>query len=983
MANGNRAMGTSVRCHSNFEENNSDSDTEDDFIKQEEQPSNLENGELKEYQLEGLNWLLKLHSMNINGILADEMGLGKTIQTIALLGYLNLKCDNITHLIIVPKVTIKNWEKEINKWLPKIKLLYFYGDKDERKILSEHTIKESHYDIILTTFECSMKEKAALSSLNYEYLIIDEAHRLKNDQAKFSMIVRKFNSKHRLLLTGTPFQNNLHELWSLLNFLMPNIFNDSEEFDRIFNLDTATEEGQMKIVKQIHQLLKPFVLRRLKSEIKYKIPPKKEIFLYVGLSQLQKNMYKQILSKNIDIVNGVNKDRIQLLNILMQLKKVCNHPYLFPNIEEGPPYIEGEHLIYNSMKLKILDILLKKIHSETDNKVLIFSQMTTLLNILDDYCRYRNFAYLRMDGQTSSEDRDKRIEEFQNPNSDKWLFLISTRAGGLGINLHAANIVILYDSDWNPQVDLQAIDRAHRIGQTKPVIIYRFVCEGTVEEKIVERAAKKLKLDHLIIQKGKKNENKATAVEMTTMLQYGADKIFSDKNENNEETTIEKILEYSINKTETVNNTVLKSIEEKLNVANLSLNTGNKDIYQFEGEDYKKKNELSNNFIKLSYAIGNREHKKIRDDVGNKIKTIKTRHRDGWKLLAGGGYIHQFFDANTLDYLDEKEKLWKEYLQKLEDKKNKENVDEENKSNNSNNDSSKEDKDDDESQIPEEFTEKDEKYREELLKEGFKTWTKKDFDRFLHAAEMVGLDEPEQISRLMKTKTPEEVEKYIKVFKKRIDDFPNGDRIMAKINKSENEKNKNNEYQSIIDEYYNFLIENEEDDLCDIFSKIKISYKEYKNKKNINNNKDLFNPEEDKYLLCLLIKYGYRNWNPIKYHILTDPFMKFNINMKMKTEQELLDRSNYIINCLKLEIKRAKEKKEQLLKEKEKLQKNAQKAKLRKVKKNGKIKNNSQQIDEDYKYDEEEDEKEIEKEKKKSKSKKHYSKKKKNGKKKK
>ena len=294
----------------------------------------------------------------------------------------------------------------------------------------------------------------------------------------------------------------------------------------------------MKIVKQIHQLLKPFVLRRLKNEIKFKIPPKTEIFLYVGLSKLQKDMYKQILSRNIDVVNGVNKDRIQLLNILMQLKKVCNHPYLFPNVEEGPPYIEGEHLIYNSMKLKILDVLLKKIHSETDSKVLIFSQMTSLLNILDDYCRYRKFAYLRMDGQTSSEERDKRISEFQNPESDKWIFLISTRAGGLGINLHAANIVILYDSDWNPQVDLQAIDRAHRIGQTKPVIIYRFVCEGTVEEKIVERAATKLKIDHLIIQKGKKNENKATAIEMTTMLQYGADKIFSDKNENNEEATI-------------------------------------------------------------------------------------------------------------------------------------------------------------------------------------------------------------------------------------------------------------------------------------------------------------------------------------------------------------------------------------------------------------------------------------------------------------
>ena len=969
-----------VRCHSNFEENNSDSDTEDDYIKQEHQPSNLENGELKEYQLEGLNWLLKLHSMNINGILADEMGLGKTIQTIALLAYLNLKSDNLTHLIIVPKVTIKNWEREINKWLPKIKLLFFYGDKEERKILSEHTIKESHYDIILTTFECSMKEKAALSTINYEYLIIDEAHRLKNDQAKFSTIVRKFNSKHRLLLTGTPFQNNLHELWSLLNFLMPNIFNDSEEFDRIFNLDTATEEGQMKIVKQIHQLLKPFVLRRLKNEIKDKIPPKKEIFLYVGLSALQKSMYKQILSKNIDIVNGVNKDRIQLLNILMQLKKVCNHPYLFPNIEQGPPYIEGEHLVFNSMKLKILDVLLKKIHSETDSKVLIFSQMTTLLNILDDYCRYRQFAYLRMDGQTSSEDRDKRIEEFQNPNSDKWIFLISTRAGGLGINLHAANIVILYDGDWNPQVDLQAIDRAHRIGQTKPVIIYRFVCEGTVEEKIVERAAKKLKLDHLIIQKGKKTENKATAVEMTTMLQYGADKIFSDKNEQNEEATIEQILEYSINKTETVNNTVLKSIEEKLNVSNLSLNTGNKgDIYHFEGEDYKKKNELSDNFIKLSYAIGNREHKKIREDVGNKIKTIKTRHRDGWKLLAGGGYTHQFFDANTLDYLDEKEKLWKEYLQKLEDKKNKENLDEENKSNNSN----KEKEDEESEEIPEEFTEKDEKYREQLLKEGFKTWTKKDFTRFLHYAEMVGLDEPEQISHLMKTKTKEEVEKYIKVFKKRIDDFPNGERIMARINKSESEKNKNNENQSTIDEYYNLLIEDIEENNCDIFSRINIPYKEYKNKKAINNNKDLFNEEEDKYLLCLLIKYGYKNWNPIKFHILTDPFMKFNINMKMKSEQELLDRANYIINCLKLEIKRNKEKKEQLLKEKEKELKNAQKAKLRKNRKNGKSKskNTINKIDDDYNCEEEEEEeKKNDKKKKKSKSKRNCSKKKKNNK---
>ena len=466
-----------------------------------------------------------------------------------------------------------------------------------------------------------MIEKTALSKLNYEYLIIDEAHRLKNDKAKFSKVVRQFNSKHRLLLTGTPLQNNLHELWSLLNFLMPNIFDDSEEFDTIFNLDNANEDGQKNIVNQIHQLLKPFVLRRLKSEIEFKLPPKNEIYLYVGLSDLQKKMYKQILSRNIDAVNGVSKDRIQLLNILMQLKKVCNHPYLFPNIEKGPPYIEGEHLVNNSMKLKILDILLKKIKNETNDKVLIFSQMTTLLNILDDYCRYRNFAYLRMDGQTSSSDRDKRIEEFQDKNSDKWIFLISTRAGGLGINLHAANRVILYDSDWNPQVDLQAIDRAHRIGQTKPVTIYRFVCEGTVEEKIVERAAKKLKIDHLIIQKGKNIQNKVSALEMTNILQYGADKLFSEKNtnenndnndnNNNEENekennkTIEQILKYSIDKTESINSH-LKSIEDRININNLSFQAASKgDIYQFEGENYKTKNETSDNFIFLSFIFIN------------------------------------------------------------------------------------------------------------------------------------------------------------------------------------------------------------------------------------------------------------------------------------------------------------------------------------------------------------------------------------------
>ncbi len=192
----------------------------------EAQPENLKNGKLKEYQLEALNWLLKLHYMGVNGILADEMGLGKTIQTISLLAYMNLphmKTLNMFHLIIVPKVTINNWMREIKKWLPEVTILYFYGNKDERKNLVDVELKKKDYFIVLTTFECAMKERNALMKINFEYIIIDEAHRLKNEKAKFSSIVRQFNSNNRLLLTGTPLQNNLHELWALLNFLMPNV----------------------------------------------------------------------------------------------------------------------------------------------------------------------------------------------------------------------------------------------------------------------------------------------------------------------------------------------------------------------------------------------------------------------------------------------------------------------------------------------------------------------------------------------------------------------------------------------------------------------------------------------------------------------------------------------------------------------------------------------------------------------------------------
>ena len=318
---------------------------------------------------------------------------------------------------------------------------------------------------------------------------IDEAHRIKNENSLLSRVVRSFSSEHRLLITGTPLQNNLHELWALLNFLVPQLFNSSEDFATWFELEDPTKRGE--IVQRLHRLLRPFLLRRLKSDVEKALLPKIETKLFVGMSQMQKALYKKILERDIEVLNASSSSKVKLLNIVMQLRKVCNHPYLFAGQEPGPPYIEGEHLVENSSKMVLLDKLLTKLKA-AGNRVLIFSQMTRILDILEDFCRYRNYEYNRIDGQTKQDERDDAMEEYNAPNSKKFVFLLSTRAGGLGINLQTADTVILFDSDWNPQMDLQAMDRAHRIGQKKQVTVFRFVVEHSIEQKMVERATKKL-----------------------------------------------------------------------------------------------------------------------------------------------------------------------------------------------------------------------------------------------------------------------------------------------------------------------------------------------------------------------------------------------------------------------------------------------------------------------------------------------------------
>ncbi|EDU41704.1 ISWI chromatin-remodeling complex ATPase ISW2 [Pyrenophora tritici-repentis Pt-1C-BFP] len=497
-----------------------------------ESPGFIKGGTMRDYQVAGLNWLISLHENGISGILADEMGLGKTLQTISFIGYLRY-IAGITgpHLVAVPKSTLDNWKREFAKWCPEVNVLVLQGNKDDRADLIKERLVPDSFDVCITSYEMILREKSHLKKFAWEYIIIDEAHRIKNESSSLAQMVRAFNSRSRLLITGTPLQNNLHELWALLNFLLPDVFGDSAAFDDWFSQQNADSDA---IVKQLHKVLRPFLLRRVKADVEKSLLPKKEINLYVGMSDMQVQWYKKILEKDIDAVNGGagNKEsKTRLLNIVMQLRKCCNHPYLFEGAEPGPPYTTDEHLVTNAAKMVMLDKLLKRMKAQ-GSRVLIFSQMSRVLDIMEDYSVMRGYQYCRIDGSTAHEDRIQAIDDYNKEGSEKFLFLLTTRAGGLGINLTSADIVVLFDSDWNPQADLQAMDRAHRIGQTKQVYVFRFVTEMAIEEKVLERAAQKLRLDQLVIQQGRTQQpakNAASKDELLTMIQHGAEAVFKSK----------------------------------------------------------------------------------------------------------------------------------------------------------------------------------------------------------------------------------------------------------------------------------------------------------------------------------------------------------------------------------------------------------------------------------------------------------------------
>lgn len=292
-------------------------------------------GEMRDYQVRGLNWMISLYENAINGILADEMGLGKTLQTISLLGYMkHYRSIMGPHLVIVPKSTLANWMNEFKRWCPSLRAVCLIGDAESRNVFIRDVMMPGEWDVCVTSYEMVIKEKSVFKKFIWRYIVIDEAHRIKNEKSKLSEIVREFKSNNRLLITGTPLQNNLHELWALLNFLLPDVFNSSEDFDDWFNTNNCL--GDNTLVERLHAILRPFLLRRLKSEVEKRLKPKKEVKVYVGLSKMQREWYTKILMKDIDIVNGAGKvEKMRLQNILMQLRKCCNHPYLFDGAEPG------------------------------------------------------------------------------------------------------------------------------------------------------------------------------------------------------------------------------------------------------------------------------------------------------------------------------------------------------------------------------------------------------------------------------------------------------------------------------------------------------------------------------------------------------------------------------------------------------------------------------------------------------------------------
>lgn len=499
-----------------------------------EQPEELKGGSLFPHQLEALNWLRKCWHKSKNVILADEMGLGKTVSACAFISSLYFEFKvRMPCLVLVPLSTMPNWLAEFTLWAPHLNVVEYHGSAKSRSIIRQYEWHASNQDeipkktlpykfnVLLTTYEMVLADTSHLRVVPWEVLVVDEGHRLKNSESKLFSLLNTCSFQHRVLLTGTPLQNNIGEMYNLLNFLQPVSFSSLSSFEERFNDLTTAEK-----VEELKKLVAPHMLRRLKKDAMQNIPPKTERIVPVELSSIQAEYYRAMLTKNYQILRNLGKGVAQksMLNIVMQLRKVCNHPYLIQGTEPDSGTVEflQEMRIKASAKLSLLHSMLKVLKKE-GHRVLIFSQMTKLLDILEDYLtvEFGSKTFERVDGKVSVADRQAAIARF-NQDKTRFVFLLSTRSCGLGINLATADTVIIYDSDFNPHADIQAMNRAHRIGQSNRLLVYRLVVRASVEERILQLAKKKLMLDQLFVNKSE------TQKDVEDILRWGTEELFSD-----------------------------------------------------------------------------------------------------------------------------------------------------------------------------------------------------------------------------------------------------------------------------------------------------------------------------------------------------------------------------------------------------------------------------------------------------------------------
>ncbi|KAG8783018.1 hypothetical protein FRC12_020188 [Ceratobasidium sp. 428] len=875
-----------------------DQDDDQPFVF-EESPSYVRGGTMRSYQIQGLN-----------GILADEMVnySSKPIPRVAnqlFIGPGKNSPDNILPGVFKalqghqgstlgrrPEEYSSKLGARVRPLGARLQCCPTQGTKEERAEIIASRILTQDFEILITSYEICLREKNSLKKFSFEYIVIDEAYPIKNADSLLAQIVRSFTSRGRLLITGTPLQNNMRELFALLNFICPEVFSDYDDLDSFLHKDVEEgaddeEEGGEKkvmtdeeksavVVAALHKILRPFLLRRVKSDVEKSLLPKKEIIIYVGLTDMQRKWYWSVLEKDIEAVNGLTggkqEGKARLMNIVMQLRKVTCHPYLFDRAEPGPPYTTDEHLVDNAGKMVILDKLLKHMHSK-GSRVLIFSQMSRVLDILEDYCLFRKYR--------DSRGPFCRVDEYNKPGSEKFIFLLTTRAGGLGINLMTADIVLLYDSDWNPQADLQAMDRAHRIGQTKQVYVYRLITEGSVEECMLERAAQKLRLDQLVIQQGQTTINKAAnKEELLDMIQHGAEKIVNSADNMMVDNDIEEIIARGEERT-----AVLNQKYEGLNLEDLSNFKSEKMFQTWEGEDFQNKRKtIGLNWIQPSKQEGKGNYS-IDQYYKDAMRAGPSKPDKGPEVPRAPKQFavqdHQFFSKWFIELQERETAAWKK-AQNIQAPL-REAVDEDDTPEKLEEERRLEQEEIDNAQP---LTEEEQQEKETLQEEGFGSWTKRDFQQFVRGVERQAAPIGMVLRLRLMARRRKKSGSTRRCSGHGTPSFPvNAERIMQRFEDADNKREKQNVTENLLRRKvaaYNFPMQ-----------ELHLNYNQTKGK--------IYSEEEDRYLLCRLNHYGLGAedvYDRIKKDILEFLVFRFDWFIKSRTPQEIGRRCTTLLGMI-------------------------------------------------------------------------------------